>query len=98
MVLQRVELEGEVSSSHFWIFGSLAALMGKHGFAEKLHLKLNWLLIRPEHIQHIAVRTPRNIRIAVSELEKNFPPPSTVEYHMPKEHRKVGKDQSEHCT
>jgi hypothetical protein len=28
MVLQRVELEGEASSSHFLIFGPLAALMG----------------------------------------------------------------------
>jgi hypothetical protein len=37
MVLQRVELEGKVSSPYFWAFGALAALMGKHGFAEKLH-------------------------------------------------------------
>ncbi len=68
MVLQRVELEGEASSSHFWIFGSLAALMGKHGFAEKLHLKLKCFLMRPEHVQHFAMLTLRNISIAVSEL------------------------------
>ena len=37
MVLQRVELEGKVSSPYFWAFGASAALMGKHGFAEKLH-------------------------------------------------------------
>jgi hypothetical protein len=37
IVLQRVELEERVSSSHIWAFGSLAALMRKHGFAEKLH-------------------------------------------------------------
>jgi hypothetical protein len=36
MVLQGVELEGEASSSHFWVFGSFAVLMGKHGLAEKL--------------------------------------------------------------
>jgi len=40
MVLQKVKLEGEASSSHFSVFGSFAALMRKHGFAEKLHLKL----------------------------------------------------------
>jgi len=40
MVLQRVELEEKVSSVHFWIFGSWAAFIGKHGFAEKLHLQL----------------------------------------------------------
>jgi len=40
-VLQRVELEGEASSSYFWVFGPFASLMGKHGFAEKIHLKLN---------------------------------------------------------
>jgi hypothetical protein len=39
MVLQRVELEEKASSTHFWDFGSLTVLMGKHGFAEKLHLK-----------------------------------------------------------
>jgi hypothetical protein len=39
MVLQGVELEGKGSPPHFWIFGSPAALMGKHGFAEKLHQK-----------------------------------------------------------
>jgi hypothetical protein len=39
MVLQRVELEEKASSPHFWAFGSLEALMGKYGFAEKLHLK-----------------------------------------------------------
>ena len=37
MVLQRGELEGKVSSPYFWACGALAALMGKHGFAEKLH-------------------------------------------------------------
>jgi hypothetical protein len=37
MVLQGVELEGKGSSPYFWAFGALAALMGKHGFAEKLH-------------------------------------------------------------
>jgi len=42
MVLQRVELEEKANSSHFWIFGSFAVLMGKHGFAEKLHLQLKW--------------------------------------------------------
>jgi hypothetical protein len=40
IVLQRVELEEKASSSHFWAFGLLAVLIGKHGFAEKLHLKL----------------------------------------------------------
>jgi len=39
MVLQKAELEGEASSSPFWVFGSFTVLMGKHGFAEKLHLK-----------------------------------------------------------
>jgi len=39
MVLQGIELEGQASSSHFWVFWSFAVLMGKHGFAEKLHLK-----------------------------------------------------------
>jgi len=39
MVLQGVELEGKGSPPHFWIFGSPAALMRKHGFAEKLHQK-----------------------------------------------------------
>jgi len=43
IVLQWVELEEKSSSLHFWNFVSLAALMGKHGFAEKLHLKLKWL-------------------------------------------------------
>jgi len=37
MVLQGVELEGKARSWPFWIFGSPAALMGKHGFAAKLH-------------------------------------------------------------
>ena len=37
MVLQGVELEGKARSWPYWIFGSPAALMGKHGFAEKLH-------------------------------------------------------------
>ncbi len=40
IVLQRVELEEKTGSSHFWVFEALAVLMGKHGFAEKLHLKL----------------------------------------------------------
>ena len=66
--------------------------MEKHGFAEKLHLKLKCLLIRPEHVQHFAMLILRNISIAVSEIEKLFPPPSTVEYHMPEENRKVVKD------
>jgi hypothetical protein len=39
MVLQGIELEGQASSSHFWVFWSFAVLMGKHGFAEKLHLR-----------------------------------------------------------
>jgi hypothetical protein len=37
MVLQRIELEGKANSPPFWFFVSIAALMGKHGFAEKLH-------------------------------------------------------------
>jgi hypothetical protein len=37
MVLQRGELEEKVSSPHFCAFGTLTMLMGKHGFAEKLH-------------------------------------------------------------
>jgi hypothetical protein len=36
IVLQEAELDGRVKSVPFWIFGSLVALMGKHGFAEKL--------------------------------------------------------------
>jgi hypothetical protein len=40
VVLQRVELDEKVSSVHFWIFGSWAAFIGKHGFAEKLHVQL----------------------------------------------------------
>jgi hypothetical protein len=47
--------------------------MGKHGFAEKLHLKLKCFLMRPEHVQHFAMLTLRNISIAVSELEKKIP-------------------------
>jgi hypothetical protein len=39
MVLQRLELEEKASSSHFGVFSLSAALMGKHGFAEKLHSK-----------------------------------------------------------
>jgi hypothetical protein len=39
IVLQRVELEEKASSSHFWVFGKLIVLIGKHGFAEKLHKK-----------------------------------------------------------
>jgi hypothetical protein len=41
-----VELVEKASSSYFWVFGKLVALTGKHGFAEKLHLKLKWLLMR----------------------------------------------------
>jgi hypothetical protein len=37
MVLQRIEREGKANSPPFWFFVSLAALIGKHGFAEKLH-------------------------------------------------------------
>jgi hypothetical protein len=48
IVLQRVELDGKASSLHFWIFGSWAALMGKHGFAEKLQLRWNWLFVEVE--------------------------------------------------
>jgi hypothetical protein len=40
IVLQGAELDGKVRSLHFWIFGAWAVLMGKHGLAEKLHLKL----------------------------------------------------------
>ncbi len=29
--------EGKANSPPFWFFVSFAALMGKHGFAEKLH-------------------------------------------------------------
>jgi hypothetical protein len=43
IVLQRVELEGKPGSSHCWVFEAVAVLMGKHGFAEKLHLKLKSL-------------------------------------------------------
>jgi hypothetical protein len=32
-----VELDEKTSSSHFLVSGSLTVLMGKHGFAEKLH-------------------------------------------------------------
>jgi hypothetical protein len=38
IVLQRVELAEKVRSLYLWVFGSLAALMEKHGFAEKLHI------------------------------------------------------------
>ena len=34
IVLQRGELEEKTSSLHFWVFGLLTVLMGKHGFAE----------------------------------------------------------------
>jgi hypothetical protein len=40
MVLQRVELEEKADLSHVWVFRSFVVLMGKHGFAEKLHFKL----------------------------------------------------------
>ena len=43
IVLQRAERDGKVRAVHFWVFGSLASLMGKHGFAEKLHFKLKLL-------------------------------------------------------
>jgi len=36
-VLQRVELEEKASASYFGAFASFATLMGKHGFAGKLH-------------------------------------------------------------
>ena len=39
MVLQRGELEEKAGSSYFWVFGQLTVLVGKHGFAEKLHFK-----------------------------------------------------------
>jgi hypothetical protein len=39
MVLQRLELGEKASSSHLGVFSSIAALIGKHGFAEKLHSK-----------------------------------------------------------
>jgi hypothetical protein len=42
MVLQRGELEEKARSSYFWVFGQLTVLVGKHGFAEKLHFKLKW--------------------------------------------------------
>jgi len=68
IVLQWVELEEKSSSLHFWNFVSLAALMGKHGFAEKLHLKLKWLLMRLELFQHFVARTPQSTRNAASAL------------------------------
>jgi len=39
IVLQRIELDGKTRSLPFWVFGSVAALIEKHGFAEKLHFK-----------------------------------------------------------
>jgi hypothetical protein len=66
--------------------------MGKHGFAEKLHLKLKWFLRRLELIHHFAVRTSLSIRNAFSGLEKISHHLTTVEYHTPQEHRKVVKD------
>ena len=39
IVLQRIELEIEASSSHFWAFGALAVLMGKHSFADEIYKK-----------------------------------------------------------
>jgi hypothetical protein len=68
MVLQKVELEGKGITSHFCVFGSFVALMGKHGFAEKLHLQLKCFLMKPDHVQQCAMLTLRNISIAVSEL------------------------------
>jgi len=66
--------------------------MGKHGFAEKLHLKLKWLLVRLELFQNFAVQIQRSIRNAASELETNFPVTSMIEYHLPKKNRKVVND------
>ena len=68
MVLQRGELEEKARSSYFWVFGQLTVLVGKHDFAEKLHFKLKWLLMRLELIQNFAVQIQRNIRNAASEL------------------------------
>jgi hypothetical protein len=48
VLLQSVELVEKASSSYFWDFERVAVLMGKHGFAEKLHLKLKSLLMRLE--------------------------------------------------
>jgi hypothetical protein len=39
MVLQRMERKGKVGSPPFWADQPLTALMGKHGFAAKLHIK-----------------------------------------------------------
>jgi hypothetical protein len=41
IVLQSIELGEKADKSHFWVFRSFVVLMGKHGFAEKLHLQLN---------------------------------------------------------
>jgi len=46
----------------------------------------------PELFQNFAARTLQSTRNGASELEKNFPTPSTVENHMPKKNRKVVKD------
>jgi hypothetical protein len=54
MVLQRIELEGKAGSSPFWAFVSLIALMGKHGFAVKLHLLEKW---SPDDLGVFAPRT-----------------------------------------
>jgi hypothetical protein len=48
--------------------------------------------MKVELFQNFAVRIQRSIKNAAAELEKNFPTPSTVEYHMPKKYRKVVKD------
>ena len=68
MVLQRVELEEKADLSHFWPFWSFLVLMGNHGFAEKLHFKLKWVLMRLELFQNFAVQIQQSIRNAASEL------------------------------
>ena len=55
MVLQSGELDGKARSSPFEVFGLIKALMGKHGFAEKLHLKLKWFLMGHKHTQKQAL-------------------------------------------
>ena len=66
--------------------------MGKHSYAEKLHVKLKWLLMRLEIFQHFVVQIKRSIRNEASELEKNFPVTFMIEYHLPKKNRKVVND------
>jgi hypothetical protein len=55
MVLQSGELDGKARSSPFEVFGLVEALMGKRGFAEKLHLKLKWFLMGHKHTQKQAL-------------------------------------------